>query len=361
MKNIVFAWWWSWGHVFPIKSLIEYIYENEEINWKIKEIYWIGNNKWLEYEIFSKIKVSKLKFVHIYSWKLRREISVRSFLLNIKDFFLFLFWIIQSIFFLKKHSIDMIFCKWWYVALPIVLAWWLLKKKIIVHESDSVPWLANKIASKFSIINFCAYPNALKNCIDSWQIIWNELLKYQQNQIDLSQLDTKKTNILVFAWSQGSKFIFDLLLELFHKDIIFFNDFNFVIILWTLNRDYKSRFKKYDFVKCIEFASQSQVWYLCNFADIGITRGWATSMAEQKLFWLKLLIIPLPYTWWNHQYFNWKHYQEKYWDILIDQNLQSWQILKHNMFKLKSFKKEQKNILDINNTKSQIIAKILEL
>lgn len=72
----------------------------------------------------------------------------------------------QAIFFMMRSRVDVIFCKGGYVALPVVIAGRVLRKKIFVHESDTRPGLVNRIASRFSTCNFVAFPQVLKNGIE---------------------------------------------------------------------------------------------------------------------------------------------------------------------------------------------------
>jgi hypothetical protein len=45
--------------------------------------------------------------------------------------------VFQSLVYLLRFRIDVVFCKGGYVALPVVVAAWILRKKILVHESDT--------------------------------------------------------------------------------------------------------------------------------------------------------------------------------------------------------------------------------
>jgi UDP-N-acetylglucosamine--N-acetylmuramyl-(pentapeptide) pyrophosphoryl-undecaprenol N-acetylglucosamine transferase len=77
---------------------------------------------------------------------------------NIRDLFFFTIGLLQSVFYLLRFKIDVVFCKGGYVALPVVFAAKLLGKKIIVHESDVHPGLVNRIAGKSSAKNFSGFP-----------------------------------------------------------------------------------------------------------------------------------------------------------------------------------------------------------
>ena len=145
---------WTGGHVFPIKSLLEYVEQHKVFSDEISEIFWFWSKDSLEESVFKKIIQGRtdprVSFIHIVSGKFRRETFLSSHLKNFRDFRLFLFWVFQSLRYLSKNRIDTIFCKWGYVALPVVVAGRILRKKIIVHESDTRPGLVNRLASKMA-------------------------------------------------------------------------------------------------------------------------------------------------------------------------------------------------------------------
>ena len=55
--KIAMAWWGSWGHVFPIKSLLEWIYKKPQYVQRIDKIYWFGTQNSLESQICEELNV----------------------------------------------------------------------------------------------------------------------------------------------------------------------------------------------------------------------------------------------------------------------------------------------------------------
>lgn len=309
--NIAFAWGWTGWHVFPIKSLIEHI-DNTWERKNFNNIFWIWSDDSLEQKIASQMQ--NVQFLPISSWKLRREISTEAVIENTIDIFRFLKWFFQSIFLIRKYDIDFLFCKWGYVALPAVLAAKLLGKKIFVHETDSVAGLTNKIANIFSTKSFTSFPWALngQKVIVSGPIISDEF--FESSSLELKN-DLKKTNVFVTAGSQGSKTIFSALEKIINSWK--FDNLNFFFTLWTENLEFKNIFTKPN-CQVFDFLSQKDMAYMMRICDLGITR-WGWSCFELKAFWIKLAIIPLPYTGGNHQYYNALYFKEKYWDNILDQ------------------------------------------
>ena len=356
-KNIGFAWWWTGWHVFPIRTLIEYIRKDKKKSRNIKNIYWFWEKNSLEEKV---AKESECRFIPVISGKLRREKSINAIFLNIIDIFKFLYWILYAIIIVYKNKIDIIFCKWWYVALPVVIAWWIMRKKIIVHESDTIMWLTNKIAAKFSSKNFSWIESWKKTWENVWQIISEDLIKFEKIDIKLSNL-TKKTNILVSWWSQGSKYIYENILNLIKNNKDIEKYFNFFVILGTANQNLKESFENLNWVQAFDFLSQQEIGSLYKITDIWITRWWATSLEEQKSFNMKLIIVPLPFTWGNHQFHNAKYYQKKYDDILISQKFFSEKMIKDTIYSFIWRKKEEINKKEIKEKINKNIEKILDI
>ena len=51
---------------------------------------------------------------------------------------------------LRREKPTAIFSKGGYVSLPVAIAGWIMKIPVYLHESDSIPGLANKIVGRFA-------------------------------------------------------------------------------------------------------------------------------------------------------------------------------------------------------------------
>ena len=321
-KTIVMAWGGTWWHVFPIKSLIETIFSDPKYSDKVKEIIRFWSNNSLEQETAKKFW-NKVKFISILSWKRRRETPLKSRLKNIRDLFLFATGFFQSLFYLRRSKADVVFCKWWYVALPVVFAAKFLRKPIFVHESDVRPWLVNRIWNKFSKKTFCWFEWVFPNSVVVWQILSDEIVPNKNSDSKLlsslkSEQKDWKPSILVMWWSQWSKKLYQCLADILENNKILAESFHYHIILWKLNEDLKQIFNKFSSVKTYDFLSQSDMWILYQHCDVSLTRWWTTSLAEQKLFNLKSIIVPIPRT--HDQKLNAEWYVKNYNDILVEQS-----------------------------------------
>lgn len=82
---------------------------------------------------------------------------------------------------------------------------------------------------------------------------------------------------------------------------------------------------------------------LYQLSDICLARGGTTSLAEQKLFNIKSIIVPIPWT--HDQLDNGKRYVQHFDDILLDQqSLTFLQDLEQTFLDLKNFKKSESTV-----------------
>lgn len=311
--NIAFAGWGTGWHVTPISSLIEYAQTKPEIMDQISWLFWFGSAWQLEEKFADTFP--GVQFVPIKSGKMRRYWTVRSTLENLRDVAYFNAGYLQSLYLLRQHKIDVLFCKWWYVALPVSFAAATLRVPIVVHESDSHPWLVNKIVSKFSKYNFDWFPWVLKNSTHIWQILSPKLLK-PDDDFEIFTGDQDRQNLLVMCGSQWSEAIFQALLKELDRWWQAVKKLNIFVILGLLNTRYKKEFEEHLNVQTFDFLDITQLAALYTITDIALGRAWATSLAELQTYNIPKIIVPLPS---HDQPHNAKWYARTYEDIIIDQ------------------------------------------
>ncbi|MBO4204110.1 hypothetical protein J5893_04820 [bacterium] len=125
------------------------------------------------------------------------------------------------------------------------------------------------------------------------------------------------------AGSQGAKTLYEVVAEILHRNQKITQAFQIVITLGQLNQELRASFENIQdsHITICDFLSQSQMGEIYQQADLCITRGGTTSLAEQKLFNIKSIIVPLPRT--HDQADNAKRYAEHHADIVLDQNAPS--------------------------------------
>ena len=358
--NIARAGGGTGGHVFPIKSLIQHLQTHSDLKGQVAQMFRFGTSNSLEQETCSELQksIKNLTFHSIYSWKRRREKGIQALIKNIRDLFLFAIGLFQSVFYLLQFKIDVVFCKGGYVALSVVFAAKLLGKKIIVHESDVHPWLVNRIASRFAKVSFTGFPKVLPKAQVVGQILSEDLLPAENSPLSW---DKKQTQVLVMWGSQGSKNLYEALAKVL-KTTPELAEMHFTIILGKLNQDLAQLFSDFPNVETLAFVSQKEIGHLYLQSDIAITRAGTTSLAEQELFDMKLLMIPIPRT--HDQLDNAKRYVEhKNWILIQEDDPDFLDQLKNHLLALQSFKKSlssRDRKAEIRKVKDQILEQMLD-
>lgn len=87
-----------------------------------------------------------LRFFGIHAGKMRRYLSIR----NGIDWFKIPLGTLEALLHLLRLRPACIFSKGGYVSVPVVVAGWLLRIPIVIHESDVQPGLATRLCSRFA-------------------------------------------------------------------------------------------------------------------------------------------------------------------------------------------------------------------
>lgn len=319
--NIALTWWGSGGHILPLISLLQMIDETEQYRQVMDKVFRFGEKKGMEYTFFEKYKDTFTnihpQFISILAGKYRRETIWISRWRNLRDVFLFPLGIIQSIRHILTKKIDVIFCKGWYVSLPVVIAAWICRRQIYVHDSDTTPGLTTRLASRFATQNFSWFPDTLPQTIVVWQILSSGLVA-QVSQFPF-QIPDDKLLILVAGGSLGAQKLYKAVLKATATDPWFVEHCVIVIVNGQHLIDANDLPKNHDHIIITDLITEQAImWWLYRRADLAVVRGGTTTLAECKLFDTPLVIVPLPVT--HDQQKNAEFYVDNFGDILISQN-----------------------------------------
>ncbi|MCT4617256.1 MAG: glycosyltransferase [Candidatus Gracilibacteria bacterium] len=293
------------GHTFPLLALANHLENNEEY-----AFIWMGEKAGLEEKIAEE---AEIEFKSIKAGKFRRYFSWKNFyepLLNIVGFF-------QSIFYLYHYNIDGVFSKGGFVSLPLCFAAFVMRKKIYIHESDTVAGISNKMIGKFATKIFYTFPNEKidnKKHILTGQILNPKLF----NKINTHEIleENDELEVLVIAGSQGSTIIFENLINILPS----VKNMNFTIILGDKNLHFREKFSKFKNVKTLDFVTQDLLKEIYKKTDISITRAGATTLWELYFFGIHSIIIPLSSAAGNHQELNADYFTEMFGSDKLDEN-----------------------------------------
>lgn len=141
MKRIALVGGGSGGHFYPLIATAERLTQHNTDDFPV-ELYYLGPEPYNE----AALTENNITFVRIPTGKRRKYFSFFNFLDIFKVFFGLFFAVWQ----LYKIYPDVVFSKGGYTSVPVVVAAWLLRIPIMIHESDTKPGTANKLGAKFA-------------------------------------------------------------------------------------------------------------------------------------------------------------------------------------------------------------------
>ncbi|TCP54461.1 UDP-N-acetylglucosamine-N-acetylmuramylpentapeptide N-acetylglucosamine transferase [Tumebacillus sp. BK434] len=150
MKKLVLTGGGSAGHVTGNIALLPKL---KQAGWAIE---YIGSHDGIEKEIIAE---TGLPYHGIAVGKLRRYFDLKNF----KDPFRVLQGTWQAYRLLRRIKPKAVFSKGGFVAVPVVVAAWLNRIPVIVHESDLTPGLANKLSVPFASKVCVTFPETLQH------------------------------------------------------------------------------------------------------------------------------------------------------------------------------------------------------
>lgn len=251
------------------------------------EVIYIGSKTGIEKEVVNK-QFPNIKYIPISSGKLRRYLSVE----NVKDIFKVQKGVLDALMVLKKEQPDFIFSKGGFVSVPVAIAAKILNIKIIIHESDVTPGLANKISLKFATKLYTNFEETLKY-VDKQKsdyvgsIIRDDLfLGNSQKGYELTGFNPEKKVLLIMGGSLGSKTINEVVRNNLSKLL---NSYQIIHLTGKGLIDYSLKQAGY---QQFEYVSD-ELMHLYAISDTIISRAGANSIYEFLALKKPMLLIPL--------------------------------------------------------------------
>lgn len=234
-------------------------------------------------------------FKSIPTGKLRRYFSFKNFV----DFFRIPFGILKARSILKKFKPNVVFSKGGYVSLPVVYAAHQLKIPIILHESDIIPGLANKLCSKKVDVICLAYEKTkdhfpqVKKIVITGNPVREEVFKGDpQAGYKFTGLNKDLPIILIMGGSQGSEFINQRVSLAVNKLVRHYQIIQICgkgkceNIAVPLTNVYLKRYITFEYLN-------EELADIFSITDLVISRAGANSLAEIEANNLPAILIPI--------------------------------------------------------------------
>lgn len=282
------------------------------------KIFFIGSRFGLESRLIPKIGIKYYgiktgKFRRYHKSKILNVIDPTTIFKNITDFWRFLLGIKEARTILIHEKPDVVFAKGGFVSLPVGVAARTLKIPVVIHESDMVMGLANKIMTKFArkvCVSFPAkyFPNVNKErLIQTGNPIRDDILMGDKRRfLSENGFDSSIKTILILGGSQGSLFLNETVLEIIENlldswQVIWVagdRDADLVIYKTkTLDERLKKRLKVFGFLT----SEIADVYAAC---DLVIARAGSNVLFELAALGKPAILVPHNVSPGGHQFEN---------------------------------------------------------
>lgn len=201
----------SGGHVFPLIAVADALKERAVQSGIDLELMVMGEGDFLRNACAER----DLPFKPVMAAKVRRYFS----LLNFLDILKIPIGLLQSLWQIFLFMPDVVFSKGGYASLPGAFVSWLYFIPIYIHESDSVPGLANKIIGGMAKAVFISFASAEKyfkagKAFLVGNPVRKDILSADRTQsAQLFGLSQDKRTVLVLGGSQGAQRINKIIID----------------------------------------------------------------------------------------------------------------------------------------------------
>jgi UDP-N-acetylglucosamine--N-acetylmuramyl-(pentapeptide) pyrophosphoryl-undecaprenol N-acetylglucosamine transferase len=295
--NILIACGPTGGHIFPAIAVSE---EIKRLVPKTKIVF-ITKKCSLTLKIL-KGKNFVLRFIHSESIMGKGCLgAVKSFVINILA-------VIESFYMILRFSPKVVVGMGGYVSGPVVMAAKIFNKPTIIHESDFVPGLSNRMLARFCdevLVSFKETRKYFKRLVDYvGNPVREDILNIKKNEAaSRLKLDPQRKTILIFGGSQGAHAINMAIKEIVPKIEEILNGWQIIHITGSKDIDNMKNFYQKikvnvyitDFLKSIGDAYA--------LADLIVARG-GSAITEITAIGVPGIYIPYPYSAGSHQEYN---------------------------------------------------------
>jgi UDP-N-acetylglucosamine--N-acetylmuramyl-(pentapeptide) pyrophosphoryl-undecaprenol N-acetylglucosamine transferase len=291
------------GHIMPVLAVIEALPKDSKV-----------------LVLGSKLKDLPVPHKNILTGKLRRYWSWR----NILDVFKLPFGLLQALWYVFWFMPDVCFGKGGYASVPGVIACWLYRIPIVIHESDTIPGIANRFLARLADKVCISYEEARKYFPRQKIVFTGNPVRKQIFQ-GARFFEKKRPTVLVLGGSQGAQKINDIMLQILPQllkkaDVIHQTGPGKRV-------DFEAPgYQQYEFIKNMGEAYAR--------ADVVISRAGANTLAEISVLKKPAILVPLPSASFNHQLKNAYAYAEKDGAIVIEENNLTPNLLLEKIFRL---------------------------
>ena len=319
------------------------------------------------------VQAGKFRRYHKQAWR-ERFFDFKTNALNVRDIFKVIIGFFQSLYILSRYKPDVILLKGGFVGLPVGFAARLLRIPYITHDSDARASLTNSLVGKWAVFNTTGsetefYKYNPKKTVrvgvpvsDKYHLVDNDMKVKMRKTL---KIPSNAKMILITGGSLGATEINKAFVSVYRRIISRYKDIYIVHQVGKGKMDiYSNTDIKDKHLLIKEFLNDMYKYSAA--ADLVITRGSATALAELEVQGKPIIVIPNPNLTGGHQLMNGKEITKNNAGIVLPEAelMKNPEILLNSIFRLldnqKLSKELAKNLSDLSiSDAAEQTAKIL--
>ena len=272
------------GSVTPLIPIIKKINQNNPND----DIFFICEKK--DFLADQLLDDCKYKRVNVFGGKFRRYSSLKNFI----DIFKIAIGFIQSFILILKIKPSIIISAGSYISVPVIIAGKILGKNVLIHQSDTIPGLTNKICKYFADYITVSFPETIKYFPAKKTIYTGNPIRKEFQKINFNTDEyIKKLGFLknlpiicVIGGSTGANYLNKLLLSCLPNLL---KSYQIIHITGKEKQIHYSdkRYIQYDFVT-------KELSKILSISSIIVSRAGISFLSELTKFGIPVILIPLP-------------------------------------------------------------------
>ncbi|MFC1546495.1 undecaprenyldiphospho-muramoylpentapeptide beta-N-acetylglucosaminyltransferase [bacterium] len=282
------------GHIYPALSLADLLKKKKH------EVVFIGSSNVLTRKLIED-RGFRLYHIAMKGWS-GRKISL-IFVLTLKNIISFF----QSLILLYSIKPDIVIGMGGYISFPVILSAFILRKKIVIHEQNCYPGLANRMLGPFAGKVALGFKEASKYFSDKKTYVTGNPIREEFYNIDKEEakkefeVNYDSKTILIFGGSQGAHAVNILGLEVIQEINNRINNLSLIHITGEKDFEFlKEKYKDID-INAKVYEYYPDIYKAFSASDCIISRAGASTCAEILVTGRPAVIVPYPFAANNHQ------------------------------------------------------------